>query len=69
MDEQIPDKLLGYINPYISTEQAVPTNSSPIGPLETFKNDLKEWFKALEYSFDKLDMEYNDYFNFIIKNS
>ncbi|WP_119682899.1 restriction endonuclease [Bacillus cereus] len=67
MDEPIPDKLLGYINPYISTEQAVITNSSPTSPLEIFKNDLKEWFKALEYSFDKLDTEYNDYFNFIIK--
>ncbi|PFI26957.1 hypothetical protein COI53_25835 [Bacillus thuringiensis] len=67
MDEQIPDKLLGYIKPYISTEQTVLPNSSSISPLETFKNDLKEWFKALEYRFDKLDTEYNDYFNFIIK--
>ncbi|PEO40879.1 restriction endonuclease [Bacillus wiedmannii] len=67
MDEQIPDKLLGYIKPYIYTEQKVLTNSSPISPLETFKSDLKEWFKALEYSFDQLDTEYNDYFNFIIK--
>ena len=37
MDEPIPDKLLGYVKPYISTEQAVVTNSSPISSLEIFK--------------------------------
>ncbi|MFE4243187.1 hypothetical protein [Peribacillus butanolivorans] len=67
MNEQVPDKILVYIKPYISTEPAAVAYSPMLSPLGKFKNDLKEWFKALEYSFDKLEIEYNDYFYFIIK--
>ncbi|MBK5361344.1 NACHT domain-containing protein [Bacillus sp. TH44] len=67
MNEQVPDKLHNYIKPYLSIAPASMLESSPISLLGKFKYDLKEWFEALEYSFDKLDMEYNDYFNFIIR--
>ncbi|MBX4270337.1 NACHT and WD40 repeat domain-containing protein [Clostridium estertheticum] len=65
LDEKLPEKLKLYIKSYSETyELAVATLDNR---LSKFRINLKEWFKALNYKFGKLDIENSDSIIFVIK--